>query len=139
MSSFDVDDPFMSQIHQAQQQQQLQQQKTAATSAPLKKPPKWLRRPCGATFAVSCHDLAHTWVQNLFNDVHHNSIEWRTVFFLLHTCNDQFCWIFDVQHTCTSASLHIKGFQKVSSLQQCFSLLVWWKADNFWVFKRITV
>lgn len=50
MSSFDVDDPFMSQIHQAQQQQQLQQQKTAATSAPLKKPPKWLRRPCGATF-----------------------------------------------------------------------------------------
>lgn len=52
MSSFDADDPFMSQIHQAQQQQQqLQQQKAAPTSAPLKKPPKWLRRPCGATFA----------------------------------------------------------------------------------------
>ena len=60
MSAFDVDDPFMAQIHQAQQQQQ--QQKAAPTSAPLKKPPKWLRRPCGATFAVSfseigCHQL----------------------------------------------------------------------------------
>lgn len=49
MSAFDVDDPFTAQIHQAQQQQQQQQQKAA--SAPLKKPPKWLRRPCGATFA----------------------------------------------------------------------------------------
>lgn len=56
MSAFDVDDPFTSQIHQAQQQQQQQQQKAA--SAPLKKPPKWLRRPCGATFAVSFRDQA---------------------------------------------------------------------------------
>lgn len=56
MSAFDVDDPFTSQIHQAQQQQQQQQQK--ATSAPLKKPPKWLRRPCGATFAVRVNDWA---------------------------------------------------------------------------------
>jgi len=54
MSAFDVDDPFTSQIHQAQQQQQQQQQKAA--SAPLKKPPKWLRRPCGATFAVCVID-----------------------------------------------------------------------------------
>ena len=51
MSAFDVDDPFSAQIHHAQQQQQ--QQKAALTSAPLKKPPKWLRRPCGASFAVS--------------------------------------------------------------------------------------
>ena len=51
-----MDDPFTSQIHQAQQQQQQQQQKAA--SAPLKKPPKWLRRPCGATFAVSLTDQA---------------------------------------------------------------------------------
>lgn len=49
MSSFDMDDPFSVQIYQAQQQQQ--QHKAAASSAPLKKPPKWLRRPCGATFA----------------------------------------------------------------------------------------
>ena len=53
MSSFDMDDPFSAQIYQAQQQQQQQQQhKAVASSAPLKKPPKWLRRPCGATFAV---------------------------------------------------------------------------------------
>ena len=58
MSAFDVDDPFTSQIHQAQQQQQQQQQKAA--SAPLKKPPKWLRRPCGATFAVSLKDQAYS-------------------------------------------------------------------------------
>lgn len=58
MSSFDVDDPFSAQIHQAQLQQQQQQQKTAPSSAPLKKPPKWLRRPCGATFAVSVRDQA---------------------------------------------------------------------------------
>ncbi|XP_078359969.1 protein transport protein Sec31A-like isoform X1 [Oculina patagonica] len=60
MSSFDVDDPFSSQIHQAQQQQQQQQQKAA--SAPLKKPPKWLRRPCGATFAFGGKliSFAHT-------------------------------------------------------------------------------
>ena len=45
-----MDDPFSAQIYQAQQQQQ--QHKAAASSAPLKKPPKWLRRPCGATFAV---------------------------------------------------------------------------------------
>lgn len=50
MSSFDMDDPFSVQIYQAQQQQQ--QHKAAASCAPLKKPPKWLRRPCGATFAV---------------------------------------------------------------------------------------
>ena len=49
MSAFDADDPFTAQIRQAQQQQQ---QKAAPTSAPLKKPPKWLRRPCGATFGV---------------------------------------------------------------------------------------
>jgi len=55
MSAFDADDPFTSQIHQAQQQQQQQQQQRAA-SAPLKKPPKWLRRPCGAKFAVSLND-----------------------------------------------------------------------------------
>ena len=61
MSAFDVDDPFTSQIHQAQQQQQQQQQKAA--SAPLKKPPKWLRRPCGATFAVSLNDLRSIHVQ----------------------------------------------------------------------------
>lgn len=47
MSAFDADDPFTAQIRQAQQQQQ---QKAVPTSAPLKKPPKWLRRPCGATF-----------------------------------------------------------------------------------------
>ena len=63
MSAFDVDDPFTSQIHQAQQQQQQQQQKAA--SAPLKKPPKWLRRPCGATFAVSLND--YTYVYSSWN------------------------------------------------------------------------
>lgn len=46
--AFDVDDPFGSQI-----QQQPQQQQKPVDSTPLKKPPKWLRRPCGATFAVS--------------------------------------------------------------------------------------
>ncbi|XP_015757210.1 PREDICTED: protein transport protein Sec31A-like [Acropora digitifera] len=51
MSAFDADDPFSTQIRQAQQQQQ-QQQNSAPTSSPLKKPPKWLRRPCGASFSV---------------------------------------------------------------------------------------
>lgn len=46
--AFDADDPFGSQIQQQQQQQQ-----KVTTTAPLKKPPKWLRRPCGAKFAVS--------------------------------------------------------------------------------------
>jgi protein transport protein SEC31 len=46
--AFDADDPFGSQIQQQQQQQQ-----KPVVSAPLKKPPKWLRRPCGAKFAVS--------------------------------------------------------------------------------------
>jgi len=50
MSAFDADDPFSTQIRQAQQQQQ-QQQNSAPTSSPLKKPPKWLRRPCGASFS----------------------------------------------------------------------------------------
>ncbi|KAK2573081.1 Protein transport protein Sec31A [Acropora cervicornis] len=53
MSAFDADDPFSTQIRQAQQQQQQQQQQqnSAPTSSPLKKPPKWLRRPCGASFS----------------------------------------------------------------------------------------
>lgn len=51
MSAFDADDPFTAQIRQGQQQQLQQQQKAAPTSTPLKKPPKWLRRPCGASFA----------------------------------------------------------------------------------------
>ncbi|XP_031552702.1 protein transport protein Sec31A-like [Actinia tenebrosa] len=44
--AFDADDPFGSQLQQQQQQQQ-----KVTTAAPLKKPPKWLRRPCGAKFA----------------------------------------------------------------------------------------
>ena len=30
-------------------------QRASVDSAPLKTPPKWFRRPCGASFAVSCY------------------------------------------------------------------------------------
>lgn len=114
MSAFDADDPFSTQIRQAQQQQQ-QQQKSAPTSSPLKKPPKWLRRPCGASFSVRMKNI-HT--------------------YLLPSCVIRMKWTAFESLKCCCGRMHECGVQYAFSKDVLFFLLLCSLVANWYLLGR---
>ena len=58
-------------------QQYAQQQQQTPAAEPLKKPPRWMRRPCGANFAVSSLQHCFFWLSlSILPFDFHSQLEW---------------------------------------------------------------